>query len=61
MTEHELELRIKRLEWVVVRMMMTDSRIYLGACVNGQCGPPRHPHWIPEPQIDWDQPIIYLP
>jgi hypothetical protein len=53
----EADLRIKRLENLVVQM--TLEQVPLGVCVNARCGAPRHPHWLDEPQVAWSQTIIY--
>lgn len=56
----QLDLRIKRLELAILTLQLSES--FLGICVNHQCGSMGlHPHWLPEPSINWDYPIIWLP
>jgi len=60
MTPAEMELRIKRLEQVVLDAQFTNH-LRAPICLNVTCGADHHPHWIAEPMISWENTIIYLP
>jgi len=62
MSPEEMELRIKRLENLILNLSF-NTRIYIGGiCFNASLHDPPidHPHYTEEPQIDWSRPIIYL-
>jgi hypothetical protein len=59
-TPQEMELRIKLLEDAMLTMLYT-MRAPLSICSNPSIDDYCHPHWVPNPAVDWVKDIIHLP